>query len=41
MAEATSMHFDSVQAHSGQMLMPAAHFSLGAAYAGLLPAAGA
>ena len=31
------MHFDSVQAHSGQMLMPATHFSLGAAPAGLLP----
>ena len=31
------MHFDSVQAHSGQMLMPATHFSLGAATAGLLP----
>ena len=28
MAEATSLHFDAVQAHSGQMLMPAAHFSL-------------
>ena len=37
MAEATSMHFDCVQAHSGQMLMPATHFSLGAATAGLLP----
>ena len=32
------MHFDCVQAHSGQMLMPAVHFSLGAAAAGLLPA---
>ena len=30
------MHFDSVQAHSGQLLMPATHFSLGAATAGLL-----
>jgi hypothetical protein len=37
MSEATSMHFDCVQAHSGQMLMPATHFSLGAATAGLLP----
>ena len=37
MQEATSLHFDSVQAHSGQMLMPAVHFSLGAATAGLLP----
>lgn len=34
------MHFDCVQAHSGQMLMPATHFSLGAATAGLLPATG-
>ena len=34
MAEATSMHFDCVQSHSGQMLMPATHFSLGAATAG-------
>ena len=34
------MHFDSVQAHSGQMLMPATHFSLGAATAGLLPEEG-
>ena len=33
------MHFDCVQAHSGQMLMPATHFSLGAATAGLLPSA--
>ncbi len=33
------MHFDCVQAHSGQMLMPATHFSLGAATAGLLPTA--
>jgi polyketide synthase PksN len=41
MAESTSMHFDSVQAHSVQMLMPATHFSLGAAAAGLLPAEGA
>ena len=40
MAEATSLHFDSVQAHSGQMLMPATHFSLGAASAGLLPSPG-
>eukprot|EP00316_Scyphosphaera_apsteinii_P000300 CAMPEP_0119327250 /NCGR_PEP_ID=MMETSP1333-20130426/70266_1 /TAXON_ID=418940 /ORGANISM="Scyphosphaera apsteinii, Strain RCC1455" /LENGTH=1017 /DNA_ID=CAMNT_0007335785 /DNA_START=35 /DNA_END=3088 /DNA_ORIENTATION=+ len=40
MNEATSMHFDCVQAHSGQMLMPATHFSLGAAMAGLLPSAG-
>ena len=40
MHEATSMHFDCVQAHSGQMLMPATHFSLGAATAGLLPSAG-
>ena len=31
------MHFDCVQAHSGQMLMPATHFALGAAAAGLLP----
>jgi len=38
--EATSMHFDCVQAHSGQMLMPATHFSLGAATAGLLPSPG-
>ena len=37
MNQATSMHFDCVQAHSGQMLMPATHFSLGAASAGLLP----
>ena len=37
MREATSMHFDCVQAHSGQMLMPATHFSLGAATCGLLP----
>ena len=37
MTEATSMHFDCVQAHSGQMLMPATHFALGAAAAGLLP----
>ena len=34
------MHFDAVQAHSGQMLMPATHFSLGAASAGLLPEEG-
>jgi hypothetical protein len=40
MHEATSLHFDCVQAHSGQMLMPATHFSLGAATAGLLPSAG-
>ncbi len=30
-------HLYCVQAHSAQMLMPAAHFSLGAATAGLLP----
>ena len=39
-AEATSMHFDCVQAHSGQLLVPATHFSLAAATAGLLPAEG-
>ena len=37
MNEATSMHFDCVQMHSGQILMPPTHFSLGAATAGLLP----
>ena len=37
MREATSMHFDCVQMHSGQILMPPTHFSLGAATAGLLP----
>ena len=40
MEESTSMHFDAVQAHSGQLLMPATHFSLGAASAGLLPEEG-
>ena len=40
MREATSMHFDCVQAHSGQLLTPAAHFSLAAAAAGLLPEEG-
>ena len=39
MNEATSMHFDCVQMHSGQILMPPTHFSLGAATAGLLPSA--
>ena len=37
MSEATSMHFDCVQMHSGQILMPPTHFSLGAASCGLLP----
>jgi len=37
MREATSLHFDCCQAHSGQLLMPATHFSLGAATAGLEP----
>ena len=36
--DATSLHFDACQAHSGQMLMPASLFALGAAAAGLFPA---
>ena len=35
-----ALHFDCVQAHSGQLLMPASLFSLGAATAGLMPSAG-
>ena len=35
--EAVSMHFDALQAHSGQLLTPAAHMSMAAAHAGLLP----
>jgi len=38
--EATSLHFDSCQSHSGQMLMPAVHYTLGASSAGLLPTPG-
>ena len=37
--QVTSMHLDAVQAHSGQMVMPAAHFSLAAASVGLMPTA--
>ena len=36
--EATALHFDCLQSHSGQLLVPAAHFALATAAAGLLPA---
>jgi hypothetical protein len=38
MNEATALHFDCLQSHSGQLLVPAAHFALATAAAGLLPA---
>ena len=37
MAEATSLHFDALQSWSGQMLVPAPHWQLALAHAGLLP----
>ena len=36
-AEATSLHFDALQSWSGQMLVPAPHWQLALAHAGLLP----
>ena len=35
MAEATSLHFDALQSWSGQLLVPAAHWQLALAHAGL------
>ena len=37
MGEATSLHFDALQSWSGQMLVPAPHWQLALAHAGLLP----
>ena len=37
MREATSMHFDSLQAHAGQIRISARHFALATAACGLLP----